>query len=200
VALAMTSARQEILGRIDEALRGAPEARSPVPRDYRRTAAYDDLIALFAERVSEYRANVRQTADPDAAVAAALAEHGASRVIRDGDPPMSAHELDTMDAVVTGCEVAIAETGTIVLTGRQGRRANTLVPDLHVCVVETSRIVSTVPEAMDRLDASAGPVTFIAGPSATSDIELNRVEGVHGPRRLEVIVAYPPASRQSPDA
>jgi L-lactate dehydrogenase complex protein LldG len=101
---------------------------------------------------------------------------------------MSAEQLDAMDAVVTGCEVAIAETGTIVLTSAQGPRAATLVPDLHVCVVEAARIVATVPEAIDRIDAS-GPVTFIAGPSATSDIELERVEGVHGPRRLEVILA-----------
>jgi L-lactate dehydrogenase complex protein LldG len=108
-------------------------------------------------------------------------------VVRD-DHGLGAHQLDAMDAVVTGCEVAIAETGTIVLTGRQGPRANTLVPDLHVCVVETSRIVATVPEAIERLDAGS-PVTFIAGPSATSDIELERVEGVHGPRRLEVILA-----------
>jgi L-lactate dehydrogenase complex protein LldG len=185
----MTTAREEILARIDSALRDAPAAPPPVPRDYRRSASYDDLVALFAERVSEYRANVRRSADPDAAVAEVLAEHGATRVVRDAHAVMRAHELDAMDAVVTDCEVAIAETGTIVLTGRQGRRASTLVPDLHVCVVETSRIVATVPEAIERLDSTAGPVTFIAGPSATSDIELSRVEGVHGPRRLEVIVS-----------
>jgi L-lactate dehydrogenase complex protein LldG len=108
-------------------------------------------------------------------------------VVRD-DPGLSAQELDAMDAVVTGCAVAIAETGTIVLTGAQGRRAATLVPDLHVCVVDAERIVATVPEAIAQLDPASGPVTFIAGPSATSDIELSRVEGVHGPRRLEVIV------------
>ena len=138
--------------------------------------------------MSDYRANVRRRADADAAVAEVLAEHGATHVISDPHADLSAHELDAVDAVVTGCEVAIAETGTIVLTGRQGRRANTLVPDLHVCVVEASQIVATVPEAIELLDAS-GPVTFVAGPSATSDIELIRVEGVHGPRRLEVIVA-----------
>ena len=188
VALAMSTAREEILARIDEALSGAP-APAPVPRDYRRTASHDDLAALFAERVSDYRANVRRTTDPGATVAEALAEHGATRVLDDAHLSMSAHELDAIDAVVTGCEVAIAETGTIVLTGRQGRRANTLVPDLHVCVVEASRIVASVPEAMAQVDPTLGPVTLIAGPSATSDIELSRVEGVHGPRRLEVIVA-----------
>jgi L-lactate dehydrogenase complex protein LldG len=190
VAIAMTRAREEILARIDIALRDAPvPAPAPVARNYRRSAQYEDLVALFAERVSDYRANVRRSPDPDAAVAEVLAEHGAAHVVHDPHAAMSAHELDAMDAVVTGCEVAIAETGTIVLTGRQGRRASTLVPDLHVCVVDTSRIVATVPEAIERLDSSAGPVTFIAGPSATSDIELNRVEGVHGPRRLEVIVS-----------
>lgn len=178
-------ARDEILNRIRAALRDAP-GPPPVPRDYRRSASHDDLAGLFAERVAEYRANVRRAADPDAAVREALAEHGATRIV-DAHAQLDPHELDAMDAVVTECEVAIAETGTIVLTGAQGRRANTLVPDLHVCVVHADRIVATVPEAIERLNAE-GPVTFVAGPSATSDIELSRVEGVHGPRRLEVIV------------
>jgi L-lactate dehydrogenase complex protein LldG len=180
-------ARDEILNRVRAALRDAP-APPPVPRDYRRSAACDDLATLFAERVAEYRANVRRAGDPDAAVRDALAEHGATRVV-DGYAQLDPHELDAMDAVVTECEVAIAETGTIVLTGAQGRRANTLVPDLHVCVVHENRIVATVPEAIERLGPPpTGPLTFVAGPSATSDIELNRVEGVHGPRRLEVVV------------
>jgi L-lactate dehydrogenase complex protein LldG len=179
-------AREEILMRIRAALRDAPEP-PPVPRDYRRGAAHDDLVSLFAERVAEYRANVRRSGDPDAAVREALAEHGATRVV-EAHAQLDPHELDAADAVVTECELAIAETGTIVLTGAQGRRANTLVPDLHVCVVAASRIVATVPEAIERLDAGS-PVTFVAGPSATSDIELSRVEGVHGPRRLEVILA-----------
>jgi L-lactate dehydrogenase complex protein LldG len=189
VAVAVTGARDEILGRIRAALAEAP-APAPIPRGYRRSAAYDDVVALFIERVGEYTANVRRATDPDRAVREALAEHGAERVVR-GDSDLGASELDAMDAVVTGCEVAIAETGTIVLTRAQGRRAITLVPDLHVCVVEAARIVATVPEAIERLGPPSGPVTFVAGPSATSDIELSRVEGVHGPRRLEVIVTSP---------
>jgi L-lactate dehydrogenase complex protein LldG len=189
VAVAVSAAREEMLARIRGALAGAPPP-APVPRDYRGTADHADLPALFAERVSEYRAHVRRTNDPEAAVREALADHGAQRVLMPGDDHgLSAQELDALDGVVTGCEVAIAETGTIVLTAAQGRRATTLVPDLHVCVVEESRIVGTVPEAIARLTPASGPVTLVAGPSATSDIELNRVEGVHGPRRLEVVIA-----------
>jgi L-lactate dehydrogenase complex protein LldG len=187
VAVAV-SAKEEMLSRIRDALTGAPSP-PPVPRDYRRSEHYDDLPGLFAERVSDYRANVRRAADATAAIREALAEHGAQNVLMPGDDHgLSAHELDELDGVVTACEVGIAETGTIVLSAAQGRRAITLVPDLHVCVVEESRIVATVPEALERVSPASGPLTFVAGPSATSDIELNRVEGVHGPRRLEVIV------------
>jgi L-lactate dehydrogenase complex protein LldG len=200
VALSVT-AREEVLGRVRAALEGAP-GPAPVERAYRR--AGEAGADVFAERVGEYRANVRRAGDVRAEIELALAAHGAKRVVVPPgfetawrprevellvDHGLGAQELDALDGVVTGCEVAIAETGTIVLTAAQGRRAITLVPDLHVCVVEAARIVATVPEAIERLGPPDGPVTFIAGPSATSDIELSRVEGVHGPRRLEVVVA-----------
>jgi L-lactate dehydrogenase complex protein LldG len=104
---------------------------------------------------------------------------------------LTAADLDEPGlSVLTGCAVAIAETGTIVLDGgeRSGRRALTLVPDLHVCLVQRTQIVATVPEAIRALEGARGPFTFVSGPSATSDIELDRVEGVHGPRRLEVLL------------
>jgi L-lactate dehydrogenase complex protein LldG len=106
------------------------------------------------------------------------------------DHGLPARELDGLDGALTGCALAIAETGTIVLDGgeRSGRRALTLVPDLHLCVVERSQVVATVPDAIRALRGARGPFTFVSGPSATSDIELDRVEGVHGPRRLEVLL------------
>ena len=169
-------------------------------------------MELLADRLRDYKAGVRLAA-PDGvaqAVAAALAEHGADSVVVPAglpsdwapgatvdDPPLDVQELDRTAAVVTACAVAVAETGTLVLDASpdQGRRAVTLVPDLHVCVVEVAQIVGTVPEALARLDPLR-PLTFISGPSATSDIELERVEGVHGPRRLEVVVVLEVAAVQ----
>ena len=164
---------------------------------------------LLVDRLVDYRALVRRTppADLAATIAAALAERGAQSVVvpagldrawlerseievrDDGPDGLSVATLDGSDGVLTGCAVAIAETGTLVLDGSpdQGRRAITLVPDYHLCVVAADRIVGDVPEGLGRLDPTR-PLTFISGPSATSDIELNRVEGVHGPRTLEVII------------
>lgn len=200
-------ARDAILGRIRDAL-GDPVPAIEIPRDYERTLpAGTDTFALFLERVSDYRATVHRTtaADLPAALASVLSERGATRVAapvgipaewfaasqleRVGDdPPLSFGDLDQLDGVVTGCAVAIAETGTIVLDGGpdQGRRALSLLPDLHVCVVMASQVVGSVPEALARLEPTR-PQTWISGPSATSDIELQRVEGVHGPRRLDVV-------------
>jgi L-lactate dehydrogenase complex protein LldG len=165
-------------------------------------------VARFCERVGDYRAEVRRVTDVAEAVAAAARERAATRFVVPAGLPhawrpaelelvddagFSPAELDRMEGVITGCTVAIAETGTIVLAGGadEGRRAITLVPDLHICVVDEAQIVELVPEAFLRL-AELGmqtrPITFISGPSATSDIELSRVEGVHGPRDLVVLV------------
>ncbi|MEU0478727.1 LUD domain-containing protein [Streptosporangium sp. NPDC006013] len=204
----MTAAgsRELILSRIRSAVAGAGEVE--ITRAYRTSpdpARPTGLVELLAERVADYRAVVHVVDEGEAAatIAAALARRGATRlVVPEGlppewvpaepvtdDPPLSAAELDGVDGVVTGCAVAIAETGTIVLDAGpgQGRRALTLVPDYHLCVVRAGQIVAGVPEAVGRLDPSR-PLTWISGPSATSDIELNRVEGVHGPRALEVVV------------
>ncbi len=204
----MPSAREEILDRVRAALRDVPagEALEP-PAPYEPPPApVGDPVALFAERVADYRATVREATDVAATVAAACAEHEARRLGIPGalpaawrpdgleliaDDGLSAHDLDALDGALTGCALAIAETGTIILDGgeRSGRRALTLVPDLHVCVVERSQVVATVSDAIRALQGARGPFTFVSGPSATSDIELERVEGVHGPRRLEVLLA-----------
>jgi L-lactate dehydrogenase complex protein LldG len=194
------TARDEVLGRVRRALSAAP-AGSAVTRAYRDVPVLEgeDLVALFADRVSDYRATVvRCGAD---AVAATVADAlGGARPVVPADLPwrvegavpdagQSAAELDAMAAVVTAAAVGIAVTGTIVLDHGpgQGRRALSLVPDLHVCVVRADQVVHGVPDAVALLDP-ARPQTWISGPSATSDIELDRVEGVHGPRTLRVVL------------
>ncbi|MEU3096798.1 LUD domain-containing protein [Streptomyces sp. NPDC006967] len=210
------SSRERILGRVRRALAGVPEDGTPyeraVARGYlrehgRRTTG--QTVDLLAENLADYRAIVHRS---DAAglaglVARLLAARGASSVLvppgldedwlastevtRVADRAESTPgELDRVDSVVTACALAVAETGTIVLDGSpdQGRRRITLVPDHHICVVRVpDQVVASVPQALERLDP-ARPLTWISGPSATSDIELDRVEGVHGPRTLEVVL------------
>ncbi|MFB6818080.1 lactate utilization protein C [Streptomyces sp. NPDC056347] len=206
----MTTARETVLGRIKDALALAPAPQTTVPRDYRtgRTLPDDERLALFTDRLVDYRATVHTcTADrTPQAVAEVLGERGARRI---GVPPgldphwldaydgevqqdsadIPAPRLDELDGVLTASAVSCAETGTIFLDGSpdQGRRALSLVPDLHVCVVDLSTVEAGVPEAVARLVPDR-PTTLISGPSATSDIELERVEGVHGPRTLAVII------------
>lgn len=208
-----SEARSEVLGRIRRALQDRPHP-APIPRDYRaadapQSRATAELIDLLADRLDDYRARVRRcgTDDVGVTIAAALAEREAKHIvvphdidpqwtdalaveISPDDPPLTPADLDGLDGVLTTCAVAIAETGTIVLDGGagQGRRVITLVPDYHLVVVPSDRVVGTVPAAIAQLDPGR-VLTWISGPSATSDIELDRVEGVHGPRTLEVILA-----------
>lgn len=207
----MSAAREEVLRRVRAALRDVPAGeRSEIPRPYRRTLEGVDVVERFAERVADYRATVRRVAPGEvaAAVAVACAQRGARRLAIPADLPaawrpegvelleddgLSADTLDAADGVLAGCALAIAETGTIVLDSGpgQGRRALTLLPDWFTCVVEAERIVGSVPEVIAGLGeaARAGrPITLVSGPSATSDIELHRVEGVHGPRTLDVLL------------
>ncbi|MGP3769566.1 LutC/YkgG family protein [Streptomyces sp. SDT5-1] len=208
------SSRDVILGRVRRALGGpvdAPESYD-VDRGYLRehgNRTTEETVELLAENLADYRAIVHCATSEElpATVARLLSEHGSRSVavppglpeawlagtevtrVPDSDTDTPA-ELDRVDSVVTACAVAIAETGTIVLDGSpdQGRRRITLVPDHHICVVRVpDQVVSSVPQALGRLDPTR-PLTWISGPSATSDIELDRVEGVHGPRTLEVVL------------
>ena len=200
----MNEARDEILARTRAAIRESTPP-DPVARAYRTTGVLDGpgRVALLAERLLDYRARVEHTTetalrdllDEIARGGRIAVPQGLPETWRPANPiedhGLSTHELDALDGVVTGCTVAIAETGTLVLAGgeREGRRALTLVPDVHVCVVRTDQIVETVPEAFAALlGHEHRPLTLVSGPSATSDIELERVEGVHGPRMLIVVI------------
>jgi L-lactate dehydrogenase complex protein LldG len=198
------TARDEILARIGAAL-GSTRAVPEVPRDYRHTGEHPagsvQLLELLTDRLVDYKATVHHTtsADLPATLESTLDGTGALLVpvgipgtwapSATVDDSFDAARLDTFDTVLTTCAAAAAETGTIVLDGSsgQGRRAVSLVPDRHICVVRADQVVQTVPELLARLDPRR-PLTFISGPSATSDIELQRVEGVHGPRTLIVIL------------
>nr|WP_228047448.1 lactate utilization protein C [Saccharopolyspora sp. HNM0983] len=198
------------MGRVRSALQRTTRLpAADIPRDYARSRPSPDVVELFCARVADYRATVQRVtgADLPAAIAESVRATGARSTATPGEVPQEwcqalqaefahvagepeAADLDRIDAVATAAAVGIATTGTIVLDhgADQGRRALTLVPDVHVCVVREAQIVDDVPAALARLDP-ARPTTFISGPSATSDIELKRVEGVHGPRTLHVLVA-----------
>ncbi|MGW0655908.1 LutC/YkgG family protein [Streptomyces umbrinus] len=210
------SSRDLILARVRRALADVPRDDTPYDQAFERgylrehgDRSVEQTVDLLAENLADYRAQVHRCAADElaATIARLLAERGSTSVVVPTglDPEWLAAtdvtrvpdrldstpaELDRVDSVVTACAVAIAETGTIILDGGpdQGRRRITLVPDHHICVVRVpDQVVSSVPQGLERLDP-ARPLTWISGPSATSDIELDRVEGVHGPRTLEVVL------------
>jgi len=218
-AEAQVSSREEVLRRIRVAIGAPADAAAidaewkSVPRDYKRAASHEHeaILELLEDRLRDYDATVvrAQAGQVGAEIARILAERGKRRVVVPAglaealgeplpvgfefvvDEGFTPGELDSFEGVVTASSVAIAETGTIVLQNvpGQGRRAPTLVPDYHLCVVRAADVVETVPEAIARLQASANlATTFISGPSATADIEMTRIKGVHGPRFLDVIL------------
>ena len=217
----MATAKEEILWRIRRATRDVPEDERPenipVERGYLKEddAPRAEIVERFAERVAEYKAEVHRVSEDElpGAIEEALKRRGVRwlvvppglprgwvpeglETLRDAARPrLTKEELDESDGVLTGCALGIAQTGTIVLDAGegQGRRALTLLPDYHLCVVKEDQVVGLVPEAFAKLEETVKgegrALTFVSGPSATSDIELNRVEGVHGPRTLEVLIA-----------
>lgn len=214
--LVTNSARSEVLRRIREAKGGVASAEvagagwSSIERGYRRKATRprEAVVELLEDRLMDYDARVVRAGNSKVAVTAAriLLERRVRRMVVPAgltsewlpgglefvvDEGLDAPELDVVDGVMTGATLAIAETGTVVLqnVAGQGRRAVTLVPDYHLCVVRVEDVVETVPEAMERLQVTAGlATTFVSGPSATADIEMTRIKGVHGPRFLDVIL------------
>ncbi len=223
----MTDARTEILARVRTALADVPAHERPddvaVERGYRQSVETPraELLDQFRAMVEDYRAGIRTVAPDELpeALEALCRSRGSVRLVVPPDLPaqwrpeglelvedreLAASALDEVDGVITGCAAGIAQTGTLVLDGgaRSGRRVITLVPDHHVCIVEADQVVGLVPEAVARVAAcvreGGAPITLISGPSASSDIELSRVEGVHGPRRLDVVVVEP--AERAPEA
>ena len=213
-----SDARTAILSSIRGALRVSAERESSarvneyaaVSREYQQssTKSTEELLELFTHRLAEYDAGVMRVAPaqvPDAVAKLLRARGRASIAIPEGLPAewlpagfqfvqasaLDAHQLDKLDGVLTGCTVAIAETGSVVLQNApsQGPRKLSLVPDYHLCIVFASQVVETVPECFARLDVTSNPpTTFFSGPSATADIEMTRIKGVHGPRFLDVLI------------
>jgi L-lactate dehydrogenase complex protein LldG len=211
VVVAVSSARDEILERVRAALADVPvDDEVPVEREYRFEEP-GGTVGLLVERLEDYGAGVQVVSETGLrdALAHFCRKHGVERLVVPLDLPqdwtpadvatvpddgLDVQEIDEIGAALTGCALAIAETGTIVFDSgaRQGRRALTLVPDVHLCVIRSNQVVDGVPSAIRALATvvrdTARPLTLVSGPSATSDIELSRVEGVHGPRRLEVLI------------
>ena len=215
----MSAAREEIVARIRAAIgdsgRSDPVVEyASVVRTYQRTPRFDrdERLRLFASRLADYDCGVGTCDSASVAdtVAGVLARRGRRRLVAPPgfpavwtppdldlthDHALSALEIERFEGVITTCAVAIAFTGTIVLThsDAEGRRALTLLPDYHLCVVPEERIVDTLPEALARIDgAHGGLITTISGPSATADIEMTRIRGVHGPRTLDVVIVAAP--------
>lgn len=216
----MSDAKSEMLLTIRKALAEVPDSETPddveLKRNYLQKGTMDqpEIVDLFAERVGEYKATVQRVKVSDLKKViknSCKIENVKKLVIPEGfdkellpvdldplfddrDSPLTHHVLDQSDGVITTCAHAVAQTGTIILDAGegQGRRALTLVPDYHLCIVREDQIVELIPEGFSTVESSVKkegrPITFISGPSATSDIELSRVEGVHGPRRLEVLI------------
>lgn len=216
----MSNAKDIILSRIRHATRDVPRDERPediaIERGYRKEDqdSQEEIVDRFAEYVAEYEATVHRVSEDELpkAIKETLERRGVEKLVvpaglpedwlpenrellrDDPEAPLGNDDLDDSDGVLTGCALGIAQTGTIVLdAGRsQGRRALTLLPDYHLCVVKEEQVVGMMPEAIEKLGETVKgegrAITFISGPSATSDIELNRVEGVHGPRTLEVLI------------
>lgn len=216
----MSDARSEMLTTIRNALAEVPDSETPddveLKRDYRQKGklSQTEVVELFAERTGEYKATVQRIKQSDLkkVIAESCERENVQKLVipegfqkellpldldllfDDPDSPLTHHVLDQSDGVITTCAHAVAQTGTIILDAGvgQGRRALTLVPDYHLCIVREDQIVELIPEGFEAVESSVKkegrPITFISGPSATSDIELSRVEGVHGPRRLEVLI------------
>lgn len=216
----MIDSKKEMLNRISKALVDRPPMSKPedidIPRNYKQKGSLSrpELLNLFVERVSDYKANVRviDISEIVASIEEICTRKNLNTIVTSDTFPtdlrptnvevvvdhptnmLSNYQLDSMDAVVTTCAIAVAQTGTIALDAGigQGRRVLSLIPDVHICIVKQDQVVEIIPEAFkhlkDSVEKKGRPITLISGPSATSDIELNRVEGVHGPRILEVLV------------